>query len=222
MTLDYSIARRRMVDEQLAAAGIEDQRVLAAMRYVPRHAFVPRLLRHRAYRPCALPIGYEQTISQPFIVGLMTALLELDGSETVLEIGTGSGYQAAVLSGLTSSVTSVERIVPLAERAARVLKEHEYSNVSVYAADGCGGHTEQAPYARVLVTACAEAFPEELMDQVVDGGFLLAPVDTGDGRQVLFRYHRRNGRIVTERSVGCSFVPLVPGLAPGKANGGEA
>jgi len=214
---DFRVARNRMVSEQLQEAGIHDRYVLAAMREVPRHSFVPRLLRHRAYLPCALPIGYGQTISQPFMVGLMTALLELTGTEKVLEIGTGSGYQAAVLSGLCRRVISVERITPLAIRARKVLDELGYHNVEVAAADGQAGLPAQAPFDGILVTACADTFPEDLFGQVKDGGFLLVPLKQGE-EQVLLRYRRSGRRCTVERSVRCNFVPLVSGLECGEAS----
>ncbi len=217
-TDDYSVARRRMVEEQVTAGGIRDARVLAALRQVPRHLFVPRLLQHRAYRPCALPIGHGQTISQPFTVALMTALLELDGSELVLEIGTGSGYQAAVLSGLADSIVTLERVVPLAERAARALADLHCQTVEVRAADGSRG-SDDGPFDRILVTACADVCPEDLLRQVAEGGLLLVPLRGEDDRQIMYRYRRRAGRIQTERSVECSFVPLLEGLEAAAAGG---
>ncbi len=208
---DYRVARARMVRDQIAAAGIDDERVQAALREVPRHLFVPRLLRHRAYQPCALPIGYEQTISKPLTVGLMTALLELRGTERVLEIGTGSGYQAAVLSRLAGSVVSVERVGPLAARAAAVLADLGHANVEILAADGRRGLPDRAPFDAILVTACAPALPQTLLWQLGEGGRLLVPV-AEEGRQVLFRCRRRRDQVLIERSVACRFVPLVPGV----------
>jgi protein-L-isoaspartate(D-aspartate) O-methyltransferase len=211
---DFRIARSRMVAEQLHAKGICDSKVLAAMREVPRHVFVPRLLRHRAYQPCALPIGYGQTISQPFTVGLMTALLELKGREHVLEIGTGSGYQAAVLSRLSHSIVTVERVAPLARRAAASLAELGYENVSVLAADGSGGLAARAPFDAIVVTACAREVPEPLLEQLKTGGVLLLPMGY-KGDQVLYRYRKRAKTVLVERSVSCRFVPLQTGQIEG-------
>ncbi len=213
---DGRVARARMVAEQLRPAGIEDPAVLAAMQDVPRHLFVPRLLRHRAYQPCALPIGFGQTISQPFTVALMTSLLNLHGGERVLEIGTGSGYQAAVLSRLCGEVISLERIAPLAQRARSVLADLRYANVSVHAADGTTGRPEDAPYDAILVTACVPSLPDPLLWQLADGGVLLLPVGRGE-RQVLYRYQRRGEEVAVQRSVACRFVPLQPGLQEGSA-----
>jgi len=211
---DYKVARKRMVREQLKDAGVTEQPVLAAMREVPRHIFVPKLLHHRAYMPCALPIGYGQTISQPFTVALMTALLTLQGGEQVLEIGTGSGYQAAVLSRLASRVISVERIKPLARRAAAVLSDLQYDNVEVHAVDGSGGYPNKAPYDAIVVTACAAELPEDLLHQLKDGGLLLLPMGDKD-EQTLYRYQRQGGEVVIERSVSCRFVPLKDGILEG-------
>jgi protein-L-isoaspartate(D-aspartate) O-methyltransferase len=212
VTRDYAVARRRMVREQLRAEGITDARVLDAMAVVPRHRFVPRVLEPRAYEACALPIGYGQTISQPFMVGLMTALLHLRGHEHVLEIGTGSGYQAAVLSRLAREVVTIERIVPLARRAAEILASLGCDNVRVLPADGADGAPDQAPYDGIMVTACAAGLPESLPSQLAEGGFLLVPVTTPDGEQVLFRYRRQGERLEVEESIPCRFVALRRGI----------
>lgn len=211
---DYRVARARMVAEQLRAAGLTDQRVLAAMQEVPRHLFVPRLLRHRAYQPCALPIGYHQTISQPFTVGLMTALLELEGHERVLEVGTGSGYQAAVLSRLAREVVTIDRVVPLCRRAAAILAELGCDNVLALAADGCERLAGQAPFDAIVVTACAPRLPAALLQQLAPGGCLVLPLGR-DGQQAIYRYRRLQAGPRVERSVTCRFVPLVPGLEKG-------
>ena len=216
---EYRVARERMVRDQLEAAGIQDGAVLRAMRELPRHLFVPRLLRHRAYQPCALPIGCGQTISKPATVGLMTALLELGGDERVLEIGTGSGYQAAVLSRLAASVVSVERIGPLAARAATLLAELGCANVEVLAADGRDGLAERGPFDALIVTACAPELPERLLWQLADGGRLLVPV-AEHGRQVIYRCRRRGDQALIERSVTCRFVPLLPGVVTAAREGG--
>lgn len=209
---DMRVARARMVSEQLQAAGLADPRVLAAMREVPRHLFVPKLLRHRAYQPCALPIGFGQTISQPFTVGLMTALCELSGGESVLEVGTGSGYQAAVLARLADSVVTVDRVPSLCRRAAAVLHELGYENVEVVAADGTEPLAGRGPFDVVVVTACAARLPEALYRQLRDGGRLIVPLGAGE-RQTLYRFHRNGDSPRIERSVPCRFVPLVRGVA---------
>ncbi len=208
---DYRVARARMVTEQLRGAGLTDAGVLAAMREVPRHLFVPRLLRHRAYQACALPIGYGQTISQPFTVGLMTALCGLQGAESVLEVGTGSGYQAAVLSRLAARVLTVDRIAPLCRRAATILAEIGYDNVEVRAADGCDPIEESGPFDVILVTACAAQFPDALYRQLRVGGRLVLPIGSEES-QTLYRFHRHADRPAIERSVTCRFVPLVRGV----------
>jgi protein-L-isoaspartate(D-aspartate) O-methyltransferase len=211
---DYQVARKIMVNEQLRDAGIRDSYVLEAMREVPRHLFVPRLLRPRAYLPCALPIGYGQTISQPFTVGLMTALLELRGHEKILEVGTGSGYQAAVLSRLTHTVLTVERIAPLADRARRLLQEVGCDNVEVYAADGNLGLPLAEPFDTIVVTACVNRVPEPLLSQLKDGGRLLVPLGQ-EQQQSLYRYVKRGTKATVERSVSCQFVPMQAGLSEG-------
>jgi len=200
-----------MVREQLVAAGLDDPRVLRVIEDVPRHLFVPEPLRHRAHQPSALPIGFGQTISKPFTVGLMTTLLELKGPEHVLEVGTGSGYQGAVLSRLAQTVVSVERIKPLAERARTTLSELGYTNITVSAHDGIEGLFDRAPYDAIMVTACAPSLPALLVSQLRDGGCLLIPVNKGPD-QILYRYQRRGEEVVVEQSVSCRFVPLLPGI----------
>lgn len=211
MKRDYAVARRRMVDEQIRKAGVTEPRVLEAMGAVPRHVFVPRMLWHRAYEPCALPIGYGQTISKPFTVGLMTALLELQGQERVLEVGTGSGYQAAVLGQVAAEVVSVERVAPLARRARTNLDELGYQHVQVHAGDASFGLAEQGTWDAIIVTACAPGLPEDMARQLRDGGRLLIPI-VHQGQQVLYRYRRQGADFLVERSVECQFVPLLRGL----------
>ncbi|MFO7654235.1 MAG: protein-L-isoaspartate(D-aspartate) O-methyltransferase [Candidatus Krumholzibacteriia bacterium] len=217
MTHEYAVARRRMVREQIVAAGITDPAILAALAEVPRHRFVPGPLQHRAYQASALPIGYGQTISKPFTVGLMTALLELQGHEHVLEIGTGSGYQAAVLSRLTRSVVTIERIRPLADRARGLLAGLGYDNIDVLAADGAAGCWDAAPFDAAVVTACSPGVPTQIIDQIRDGGFILLPIAAA-GRQTLYRYQRRGSELVVEESVPCAFVPLLSGLEEGNTD----
>ena len=211
MIREFSVARRRMVQEQIRRAGVTDRAVLSAMEAVPRHMFVPRLVRHRAYEPCALPIGFGQTISKPFTVGLMTALLELQGRERVLEVGTGSGYQAAVLGRLCAEVVSIERVAPLASRAAAQLDACGCTNVLVMPGDASFGLAEQGPWDAIIVTACAPGLPEAMARQLRPGGRLLIPIEHG-GEQVLYRYQRRGDSLEVEQSVSCQFVPLLQGL----------
>jgi len=168
--------RREMVASQIERRGVEDRRVLDAMREVPRHRFVPEGYREDAYADSPLPIGEGQTISQPYIVALMTSLLELDGDERVLEIGTGSGYQAAVLARLVREVYSVEILRPLGEQARTTLEELGYENVQVRVGDGYKGWPEKAPFDGIIVTAAPERIPEPLIEQLKVGGRLVIPV----------------------------------------------
>jgi protein-L-isoaspartate(D-aspartate) O-methyltransferase len=217
MSRDYAVARRRMVREQIAGAGITDGRVLKAMEEVPRHLFVPKLLCHRAHQPSALPIGFGQTISKPFTVGLMSALLELEGHEHVLEVGTGSGYQGALLARLARTVISVERISPLADRARSILADLGYDNITVLAHDGTTGYIDHAPFDAIMVTACAPHLPPLLVSQLKDGGYLLIPVNKGR-EQILYRYQRRGEEVMVEQSVSCRFVPLLDGVTEFQAD----
>jgi protein-L-isoaspartate(D-aspartate) O-methyltransferase len=198
-----------MVEDQLRRRGIEDERVLSAMSEVPRERFVPPELRDRAYADRALPIGDGQTISQPWIVARMTALLELEGPERVLEVGTGSGYGAAVLSRCCSHVVTVERISGLASRARATLARLGYRNVEALTGDGTAGVADRAPFDAIVVTAAADKGPPRaLTDQLVAGGPLVCPVDR-DGDERLVRI--RDGEV--ERIAAVRFVPLVEGEA---------
>ncbi|MBI3159658.1 MAG: protein-L-isoaspartate(D-aspartate) O-methyltransferase [Chloroflexi bacterium] len=207
MSDSYVSARKRMVAQQLAARGIFDRRVLAAMRRVPRHLFVPDEARDRAYDDNPLPIGQSQTISQPYIVARMTELLALHGDEKVLEVGTGSGYQAAVLARLAGEVFTIERHADLAGRAAATLRKLGFDNVEVIHADGSGGWPPHAPYDAILVAAAAPNVPAPLVDQLADGGRLVLPV--GDRRQqALVRVFRRGEEMERETFTPVAFVPL--------------
>src|SRR5215207_2612623 len=198
-------ARRRMVERQLRGRGIDDERVLAAMMEIPRELFVPEDQRRRAYRDGALRIGEGQTISQPWIVACMTQLLELEGEETVLEVGTGSGYGAAVLSRLCAQVVTVERFESLAARARAALEQLGYDNVDVRVGDGSRGAPDRAPFEGISVTATAEQGPPRpLLDQLAPGGILVCPVARGS-REHLMRF--RDGQEEAVASV--RFVPLV-------------
>ena len=204
---NYEALRERMVREQLIARGISDPRVLAAMRRVPRHAFVPPNLRDRAYDDGPLPIGGGQTISQPYIVAYMTQALALKPKDVVLEVGTGSGYQTAILCELARQVYSLERRPELAERARDVLTELGYHNVQIHVGDGTQGLPQFAPYDAILVTAAAPAIPAPLREQLAEGGRLVLP--TGDRRQQVLRRVRRQGdRWTVEDLIAVVFVPL--------------
>ena len=172
----YKIARQRMVDTQLVPRGIKDKRVLDAFRKVPRHLFVDEAMYSQAYSDFPLPIGEEQTISQPFIVAMMTEALELKGDERVLELGTGSGYQTAILAEICHRVYSIERISPLAGRARKVLDKLGYGNVVVKIGDGTLGWKDEAPFDAIIVTAGAPEIPQPLIDQLKTGGRFVIPV----------------------------------------------
>lgn len=196
-----------MVSTQIERRGVTTQRVLEAMRTIPRHLFVPEELQDMAYEDYPLPIGYGQTISQPYIVALMTSLLGLEGKEKVLEIGTGSGYQAAVLSQVAQEVHSVEIIPQLATQAAQRLTSLGYLNVQVHCADGSLGWPAAAPYDAVLVTASAPAVPQVLLQQLTPWGTLVLPVG-GRGYQYLERWTFEQGTWQPESILPVAFVPL--------------
>ncbi len=200
-----STDRGRMVERQLRRRGIHDERVLAAMEEVPRELVLPESQRRRAYRDGAVRIGEGQTMSQPWIVACMAQLLELDGSETVLEVGTGSGYAAAVLSRLCREVVTIERYESLAVRAEQVIHELGYDNVVIGVGDGSRGAPERAPFGGISVTATAlDAPPAALFEQLAPGAALVCPVDRG-GRELLMRFRDGEEEAVT----GVRFVPLV-------------
>ncbi len=205
---EYAEERERMVREQLMTRDIRDQRVLQAMRSVPRHRFVPPEYRHLAYADGPLPIGQGQTISQPYIVALMTQLLELKGDEVVLEVGTGSGYQAAILAQLAREVHTIERHSSLAESAEAILKELGVMNVFVHVGDGSKGLSEHAPYDGIIVTAAAPRVPQPLLNQLADQGRLVLPVG-GRGAQFLERWQRRGTSFHAEQIAPVAFVPLI-------------
>ena len=204
----YTRERERMVEEHLVARGVTDPGVLAAMRRVPRHRFVQEALRGRAYGDHPLPIGEEQTISQPFIVGLMTSLLELTGREKVLEVGTGSGYQTAVLAQLARRVCSIERLPRLAERARATLEALGYDNVWVRVGNGALGWPDEAPFDRILVAAGGPAVPPPLFQQLVEGGRLVLPIGDAEN-QTLTVVDNDRGRMRTRAVGDCKFVKLV-------------
>jgi len=200
--------RKRMVDEQLAARGIGDRRVLSAMATTPRHSFVDEALRERAYDDHPLPIGHGQTISHPYTDALMTEALELQGTERVLEIGTGSGYQTAILARLCANVFSIERIAALATRARRVLDQLSLYNVALRVGDGTIGWNAEAPFDAIIVTAGTPQLPRPLLSQLRSGGRLVVPIGEEDA-QALLRL-RVDGSGVTEEYIGdCRFVKLL-------------
>lgn len=201
--------RDNMVKKQIEARGVTDKRVLAAMRSVERHRFVPDQHITAAYEDHPLPIGYGQTISQPYIVALMSELCRLNGNEKVLEIGTGSGYQAAVLSLLAKEVYTIELVEPLGKASALRLKNMGYANVSVRVGDGYRGWPEKAPFDAIMLTASPPRIPQSLIDQLVDGGILVAP--EGEYNQELVVVEKR-GETATRRTVTyVRFVPMVRG-----------
>jgi protein-L-isoaspartate(D-aspartate) O-methyltransferase len=204
----FARERWRMVADQLVRRGIKDERALAAMRRVPRHRFVEEAFRERAYGDHPLPIGQEQTISQLYIVALMTSLLELTGREKVLEVGTGSGYQTAVLAELSRRVCSIERIPTLAARARAVLEALGYANVWVRVGNGTLGWSEEAPFDRILVAAGGPSVPPPLFEQLADGGRMVLPLGDQAG-QTLTLVESVGGQMRTRPCGDCHFVPLV-------------
>src|SRR5262245_59308383 len=205
---DAAFAREResMVAEQIAARGVADPRTLDAMRRVPRHLFVPREAQSDAYGDHPLPIGHGQTISQPYIVGFMTDALRLSGGETVLEVGTGSGYQSAVLSLIAARVFTIEIVPELAAEARERLARLGYENVTVRAGDGYRGWPEHAPFDAIVVTAAAPRVPDPLKEQLKEGGRLVLPV--GDEAQELMIVTRRGSKFEESRVLGVRFVPM--------------
>ena len=197
-----------MVKNQLERRGIQDEEVLRVMRKTPRHLFVPKNLEDIAYEDGPLPIGEGQTISQPYIVALMTELLELNGNERILEIGTGSGYQAAILSPLVKEVYSIEIVKSLAENAEKKLKEMQYQNVTVKWGDGYKGWAEHAPFDAIIVTAAPDQVPQALIDQMKIGGRLVLPVGSYFQKLKVIT-KMRNGEIGEKNIISVRFVPMV-------------
>jgi len=206
---DRQVEARRMVDSQIRGRGVRDERVLDAMTKVPRHRYVPADQQRSAYADHALPIGYGQTISQPYIVAFMTEALDLSPSDIVLEIGTGSGYQAAILGELAREVYTIEIVPELAERSTRTLAAEGYRNVHVRAGDGYLGWPEHAPFSRIIVTAAPEEIPQALVEQLAVGGRMILPVGPTGGDQELRILTKTNKGVITERSLPVRFVPMV-------------
>lgn len=208
---DYPLAREKMVRDQLVANGIANPRVLEVMSRVPRHLFFDSDMGSEAYSDHAFPIGFSQTMSQPFMVAYLAEELALSGDETVLEIGTGSGYQAAVLGALCRDVCTIERIEPLARKAREALCSLGVENVDVSVGDGSRGWPDRAPFDRILATAAAGEVPASLLAQLRDGGFFLGPVFNAAGEQEIVRLTRSGGEFRLERLRKCTFVPLIRG-----------
>lgn len=207
--MEYSVARRRMVESQIVSRNILDRAVIDSILKAPRHLFVDEGLRQHAYSDATLPIGEKQTISQPFMVAAMTEALCLKGDERILEIGTGSGYQTAVLSPLVSRVYTIERISTLASRARRVFDQLRLTNINLKVGDGTIGWKDQAPFDGIIVTAGAPDVPTEFLDQLAVGAPLVVPVGTLE-HQVLMRITRNeDGSFTREELMDCRFVPLI-------------
>ncbi len=206
--IDFPKARLRMVEEQIVSRGIKNPRLIAAMKKVPRHLFVEEALQSQAYNDHPLPIGEKQTISQPYMVALMTEALELSGREKVLEVGAGSGYQTAILAELAAAVFSIERIRSLAIKTRKLLYELGYFNVEIKIFDGTFGWLEKSPFDAIIVTAGAPDIPHPLFDQLVVGGRLVIPI--GDAfSQELFRITKTEEGMKKEDLGGCRFVKLI-------------
>jgi protein-L-isoaspartate(D-aspartate) O-methyltransferase len=214
----FSAARQQMVQSQLHARGVRDQRVLAAMARVPRHEFVPERFHSQAYEDHPIPIGFGQTISQPYIVALMLEALAVQPKDIVLEIGTGSGYQAALLAELASQVYSIERHAPLAQNAEHVLRKLRYTNVNVLLGDGSQGLPERAPFNAIIVAAAAPQLPAALLAQLAEGGRMVVPVGP-PAAQELQLVHNKQGQPVISYLEACRFVPLIGGQGYPADNG---
>lgn len=207
--LDFEMMRNAMVEEQLIPRGISDKKVLEVFRRLPRHEFVGKDFLQSAYNDYPLPIGENQTISQPYMVALMTERLHLTGSERIMEVGTGSAYQAAILAELAKEVYSVERFQSLANTAYSILERLGYKNVKIRAGDGTLGWEEFAPYDGIIVTAGAPGIPESFIRQLKDGGRLVIPIGSSGFGQILTLVEKIGNTIRTSEICGCMFVPLI-------------
>lgn len=206
---EYQEEREEMVQSQLRARGVKSGKVLDAMRTVPRHLFVPEKIASMAYSDRPLAIGHEQTISQPFIVAFMTEALDIDGGDKVLEIGSGSGYQAAVLAEIGAEVWTMEIVPELAEMAESNLKQAGYENVHVKCGDGYKGWPEEAPFDAVIITAAPESIPDALVDQLKEGGTMVLPVGPVNSVQTLKKVIKKDGKLKQETLIPVRFVPMV-------------
>ena len=207
--MDYQKLRKEMVEHQIKDRGIYNEKLLKVMMQIPRHLFVPEGMRDSAYDDNPLPIGSGQTISQPYIVALMTELLELRGDENVLEIGAGSGYQAAILSKLAKRVYTIERVKELADRTRELLREYNYANVEVIHGDGTKGYPKEAPYDVIIVTAAADRVPQSLLEQLAEGGRLVAPLGPRYHQELVRIKKVSKDKLQTEYFGGVIFVPLI-------------
>jgi protein-L-isoaspartate(D-aspartate) O-methyltransferase len=205
---DFAAQRQRMVDQQLKGRGIQDKRVLAAMAKVAREEFIPVDARADAYEDGPLPIGYDQTISQPYIVAFMTEQLRPKSSDRVLEIGSGSGYQAAVLAELVADVYTIDIVEPLAKTAEATLQRLGYKNVHVKVGDGYKGWPEEAPFDAIIVTCAPEKVPQPLVDQLKDGGRMVVPVGERFAQQ-LYLLEKKNGQLKESATLPVRFVPML-------------
>jgi len=205
---DFATQRQRMVEQQLKPRGIKDERVLAAMTKVPREEFIPVDARADAYEDGPLPIGYDQTISQPYVVAFMTEQLRPKQSDRVLEIGSGSGYQAAILAELVADVYTIDIVEPLAKTAEATLQRLGYKNVHVRVGDGYKGWPEEAPFDAIIVTCASEKVPQPLVDQLKDGGRMVIPVGERFAQQ-LYLFEKKNGQLKESASLPVRFVPML-------------
>lgn len=206
--MDFETLKKHMVQEQLIPRGIKNPKVLSVLSRIERHKFIPESLRNNAYADFPLPIGEGQTISQPYIVALMTENLDLSGNEKVLEIGTGSGYQTAILAELSREVYSIERFETLGQRAQSLLIELGYKNIKIKVGDGTLGWQEEAPFDRIIITASSPKIPEPLVEQLADKGKLILPLGESFS-QVLTLIEKKDGKLKSSDICGCVFVPLV-------------
>lgn len=207
---EFEKLRNRMVEEQILSRGITDEKILKVIRNVPRHKFVPHNMIDLSYRDHPVPIGCGQTISQPYIVALMTQCLKLTGNEKVLEIGTGSGYQIAIIARLVKGkVYTIEIIEELGKSAEKRLKELGYKNIEVKIADGYFGWEEKAPFDRIIVTCAPDHAPSPLAQQLKEGGIMVIPVGPPGSYQTLWQIEKRKGKLVFNNMGGCIFVPLL-------------
>ncbi len=206
---DFTLQRKQMVNEQIKSRGITDKRVIAAMEKVERHRFVPQELTHLAYGDHPLSIGYEQTISQPYVVAFMTEALKLKKTDRVLEIGTGSGYQAAILAEICDSVFTIEIIPPLAQKAHKILSELGYNNIQVKTGDGYLGWPEKAPFDAIIVTCSPTKVPPALEEQLKEGGSMIIPVGDQMTGQYLYLIKKQNGKLIKQNVLPVRFVPMI-------------
>ncbi|MCE5194015.1 MAG: protein-L-isoaspartate(D-aspartate) O-methyltransferase [Nitrospiraceae bacterium] len=213
--MNFDEMRKEMVDLQLILRGIKDIRVINAMRKVPRHLFVSEAIQYKAYDDIALPIGEGQTISQPYMVAAMTELLELKGDEKILEIGTGSGYQAAVLAELAKEVYTIERIPALGQKAEETFKKLKYKNIRIKIDDGTIGWKDASPFDRIIITAAAPSVPQPIVDQLSNNGIIVAPVGERFSQQLIV-IKKSGSTLAEEFHTPCVFVPLIGKYGWGK------